>query len=73
MSEDRPISRIPPESSNGFAARHRWALALSTVLGAILLLVLVYRFTAPGARTTSSSREALPEGDVLRVGALPVT
>ncbi|HZO20275.1 MAG TPA: hypothetical protein VFB46_14890 [Gemmatimonadaceae bacterium] len=59
---------------DGFAARYRWAVVLFGSLAAIALLVLAYRLTAPGADERTTDRgERVPEGDVLRVGALPVT
>lgn len=62
------------ESRNGFTARYRWAIALSAALAAVVLLVLVYRLTAPKtAQTTTPSGERIPEREVLQVGALPVT
>lgn len=63
---------MPIESRNGFTDRYRWAIALSTALAAVVLLVFVYRLTAPTPQTTVSG-DQIPEGDVLRVGALPVT
>lgn len=64
---------MPIESRNGFTDRYRWAIALSTALAAVVLLVFVYRLTAPTPQRTTSSGDQIPEGDVLRVGALPVT
>lgn len=61
------------ESRNGFASRYSWAIALSTALAAVVLLVLIYRLTAPTPRTITGSGDRIPESDVLRVGALPVT
>lgn len=61
-------------SGNGFSKRHGWALALGAAVAAILILVLVYRITAPrSGQTTTASGEPVPESDVLQVGALPVT
>jgi hypothetical protein len=49
-------------------------MALILPLAAIVLLVFLYRVTAPRtAQTTAPSGATIPEGDVLRVGALPVT
>jgi small-conductance mechanosensitive channel len=65
---------MPTESRNWFTGRYRWAMALSLPLAAIVLLVFIYRVTAPKtAQTTAPSGATVPEGDVLRVGALPVT
>ena len=65
---------MPTEPRNSFTGRYRWAMALIVPLAAIVLLVLLYRVTAPKtAQTTTPGGAAIPEGDVLRVGALPVT
>jgi hypothetical protein len=49
-------------------------MALAIPLAAIVLLVFLYRVTAPRTtQTTAESGGRIPEGDVLRVGALPVT
>lgn len=61
------------ESRNGFTDRYRWAIALSAAMAVVVLLVLVYRLTAPTPQATSAGGAQIPEGDVLRVGALPVT
>ena len=61
------------ESRNGFTSRYSWAIALSTALAAVVLLVFVYRLTAPTPQTITGSGDRIPESDVLRVGALPVT
>lgn len=62
------------ESRSRVAARYRWAIALAAPLVAVMLLVLVYRATEPRtAQTMAPDGESIPEGDVLRVGALPVT
>jgi hypothetical protein len=62
---------MPAESSNGFSARHRLVLAIAGALATVVLLVMVYRLTAPKATTVGGGRVA--EGDLLQVGALPVT
>jgi hypothetical protein len=65
---------MPTESRTWFTGRYRWAMALSLPLAAIVLLVFIYRVTAPKTtQTTAESGGRIPEGDVLRVGALPVT
>ena len=65
---------MPIESRSWLTGRYRWAMALALPLAAIILLVFIYRVTAPKtAQTTAPSGSAIPEGDVLRVGALPVT
>jgi hypothetical protein len=65
---------MPTDSRNSFSGRYRWAFLLALPLAAIVLLVFLYRVTAPKtAQTTAPSGATIPEGDVLRVGALPVT
>lgn len=64
------ITRLNGE---GRGARYRWAAALSAAMAAVVLLVLVYRLTAPTPQATTGSGDQIPDGDVLRVGALPVT
>jgi hypothetical protein len=62
------------ESRTWFTGRYGWAMALAIPLAAIVLLVFIYRVTAPKTtQTTAESGGRIPEGDVLRVGALPVT
>lgn len=62
------------ESRNRVTARYGWAIALAAALAAVMLLVLVYRATEPKtAQTVAPNGESIPESDVLRVGALPVT
>ena len=62
---------MPAESSNGFSARHRLVLSVAAAVATVVLLVMVYRLTAPKPTTVGGARVA--EGDLLRVGALPVT
>ena len=65
---------MPTDSRNWLTGRYRWAMALALPLAAIVLLVFIYRVTAPKTvQTSAPSGAAIPEGDVLRVGALPVT
>ena len=65
---------MPTDSRDSFSGRYRWALALALPLAAIVLLVFLYRVTTPKTvQTTAPSGASIPEGDVLRVGALPVT
>lgn len=52
--------------------RWHWTLALAVPALTIALLVVAYRVTAPGSRSTPPGGAAA-EGDVLQVGALPVT
>ncbi|MEX2153280.1 MAG: hypothetical protein WD825_08065 [Gemmatimonadaceae bacterium] len=62
------------ESGNGFTQRHRWAIAAGTAIAAVVLLVVVYKASAPrSAPTTTASGDRIPESEVLQVGALPVT
>jgi hypothetical protein len=57
-----------------FATRNRLAIGVVAAVALIAMLVLAYRLTAPDStQTTTSSGERIPESDVLRVGALPVT
>lgn len=60
-------------STNGAFRRYRWMIVPAAALAGILLLIVVYRLTTPGTGATSASGERMPEGDVLQVGALPVT
>jgi len=65
---------MPTESRNGFAARHRWTIGVSTAFATVLVLVLIYRVSAPKTgQTTTASGKRIPDSDVLQVGALPVT
>ena len=65
---------MPADFRNWFTGRYRWAMALTLPLAAIVLLLFIYRVTAPKTtQTTAPSGGTIPEGDVLRVGALPVT
>lgn len=62
------------ESGNRFTTPQRWVLGVGLSLAVVAALVLVYKATAPrSAQTTSASGNKIPEDDVLRVGALPVT
>ena len=62
---------MPTEYRNGFTARYRWPIALAAALATVIMLVLAYRLTEPTMTTLGG--EGIPESDVLRVGALPVT
>jgi hypothetical protein len=53
--------------------RFRLAALLALPIVAVAILVLAYRYTAPRAERSDSSGAASVEGDVLKVGALPVT
>ena len=62
------------ESPKDFAARHRWAVGLVSTVATVVLLILVYRVTAPKtSQTDFAPGQRNPDGDVLKVGALPVT
>jgi hypothetical protein len=62
------------ESPKDFAARHRWAVGLFSTVATVVLLVVVYRVTAPKTSQTGfAPGQRSPDGDVLKVGALPVT
>ena len=54
--------------------QRRWPGAMALVLPvlAVIVLVLAYRYTAPGRRANVPSDRPV-ESDVLQVGALPVT
>jgi hypothetical protein len=58
---------------NGFTRRYRWAIALATAVATIVVLVMVYRGTAPTSRGKTATGDPVPGSDVLQVGALPVT
>lgn len=62
------------EFRDRFFARHRWAITFGASVAAVVLAVVVYRVTAPkSAQRIGASGARLPMGDVLQVGALPVT
>lgn len=62
------------QSGNDVAHRYRWVIALGTAVATIVLLVFVYRASAPrSAHTTTAGGQRMPESGVLQVGALPVT
>ena len=64
----------PPPPRNGLSAGPRWALTIAGALATVVLLLLVYRLTAPrGDQTTTAAGKRIPDSDVLQVGALPVT
>lgn len=54
------------------ARRWHWSLGLAIPLAAIVTLVLGYRLTAPDGNPAAPAGAAAA-GDVLQVGALPVT
>ena len=60
------------EPANSSSRRHRWAIVPAVAVTAIVLLVLVYRATVPRSDQSVPSTQT-SEGEVLRVGALPVT
>jgi hypothetical protein len=62
------------EFRDRFTSRHRWAIAVSAAVAVVVLAVIAYRVTAPrSGQLTSASGKPVPPGDVLKVGALPVT
>ena len=65
---------MPDESRNGLSAGPRWALTIAGAVATVVLLLLVYRLTAPKAnQSTTAGGKRIPDSDVLQVGALPVT
>lgn len=57
-----------------FVARHRWPLILAGVLAGVLSTVVLYNVSAPTPeRVGGVDVKDLPEAQILRVGALPVT
>jgi len=62
------------ETPRQFAARHRWAVGLLSTVATLVVLILVYRLTAPKTSQMGlAPGQRIPDGDVLKVGALPVT
>lgn len=62
------------EFRNPFNRQYRWAIVVGLSVATVVLLVLVYRATAPrSAQTTAPSGDRIAESEVLQVGALPVT
>lgn len=53
--------------------RWHWSLTLAVPLAVIVILVLGYRLSAPGGRPAAGTGAPMAPGDVLQVGALPVT
>ena len=64
-----PNENLPPVTT-----RYRSALTFAAVVAVVATLVLAYKLTTPkSSQTTTTSGEQVTEGDVLHVGALPVT
>jgi|GEM_PF-1764403 hypothetical protein len=62
------------KSSDRFVVRHRTALLAAAAVAAVILVVVGYELTLPkSAQTTAASGAPVPENELLRVGALPVT
>ena len=62
------------EFREAFVARYRWPLILAGVIAAVLATVVLYQVTAPKPEQVGGvDVKALPEAQILRVGALPVT
>lgn len=62
------------EFRDAVVARYRWPLILAGVLAGVLATVLLYQLTAPKPeRVGGVDVKDLPEEQILRVGALPVT
>ncbi len=63
---------MPPiERQRGPLGRVPVVIALAIAVAAVLVLIVVYRSTAPKPAGTGVQQVA--QGDVLKVGALPVT
>lgn len=57
-----------------FHRRHRRGLALGAWIGGVALTVLAYTVTTPRpSRLSTDGGSAVPEGETIQVGALPVT
>jgi len=62
------------ETPQQFAARHRWSVGLLSTVAALVVLILVYRLTTPKTSQMGlAPGQGIPDSDVLKVGALPVT
>lgn len=62
------------ETPKEFAARHRWAVGFLSTVVTVVVLIFVYRVTAPKtSQTRFAPGQQIADGDVLKVGALPVT
>jgi hypothetical protein len=65
---------MPTVFRNRFTARYRWVIGLCGAIATVAVLVLIYRLTAPRTtQTTTASGQQIPESEILKVGALPVT
>ena len=62
------------ELREAFVARYRWPLILAGAVGGVLATVLLYNLSAPKPEQVGGvDVKDLPEAQILRVGALPVT
>ena len=62
------------EFREALLARYRWPLILAGVVAGVLATVLLYNVTTPKAEEVGGvAVKDLPEAQILRVGALPVT
>lgn len=62
------------EFREALMARYRWPLILAGVIAGVLTTVLLYNVSTPKAEMVGGvAVKDLPESQILRVGALPVT
>lgn len=62
------------EFRDAFVARYRWPLILAGAIAAVLATVVLYQVTTPKPEQVGGvDVKELPEAQILRVGALPVT
>ena len=65
---------MPGNFREAFIARYRWPLILAGVVAGVLATVVLYNVSAPKPEQVGGvDVKELPEGLILRVGALPVT
>jgi hypothetical protein len=62
------------ESREALVARYRWPLILAGAIAGVLATVLLYSISSPRPEQVGGvDVKDLPEAQILRVGALPVT
>lgn len=65
---------MPIGFRDAFLTRYRWPAILVGAAAAVLMTVALYRVTAPKpSRVGDLDTRDIPEAEILRVGALPVT